>query len=169
MSDLEHWFVAQLRPHGLRRALDHLFRQGIPTFCPKQRGSQVKAGKQIEVLRPLFPGYVFVSFDRADLRWTAINSTRGVARLILNDPRRPVPLPRPLMAGLMARCDASGMLLPPDDLAVGDRVRVLAGPFADTVTTIEDIPEAARIGVLIELMGRRVRTTLPHDQIEKLA
>ncbi len=73
------------------------------------------------------------------------------------------------MAGLMARCDGSEILLPPGDLAVGDRVRILAWPFADTVTTIENITEEARIGVLIELMGRRVRTTLPHDQIEKLA
>ena len=169
MSDTRQWFVAQLRPHGLKRAMDHLFRQGFATFCPAQNRSQVKAGRRIEARRPLFPGYLFVSFDQADLRWTAINSTRGVARLIFSDPRRPTPLPRPLMAGLMARCDGSGVLLPPDDLAVGDRVRVLAGPFADTVTTIEDIPEEARIGVLIELMGRRVRATLPHDQIEKLA
>ena len=169
MIDAEDWYVAQMRPHGLKRAVDHLFRQGFPTFCPKQRVSYVNAGKQIEALRPLFPGYLFVSFDQSDLRWTAINSTRGVARLILNDPRRPAPLPCPLMAGLMARCDGSGVLLPPDDLAVGDRVRILSGPFAETVTTIEDLPEPARIGVLIELMGRRVRTTLPHDQIEKLA
>ncbi len=169
MSDFEQWFVAQLRPHGLKRAVDHLRRQGFPTFCPKQRWSQVKAGKLVEAHRPLFPGYLFVSFKQTDLRWTAINSTRGVARLIVVDPRRPTPLPRPLMAGLMARCDDRGILLPPDDLVIGDRVRVLAGPFADTVTTIEDIPEAARIGVLIELMGRRVRTTLRQDQIVKLA
>jgi hypothetical protein len=59
-------------------------------------------------------------------------------------------------------------LLPQRNLSVGDRIRVLAGPFADLVTTIETLPGPARIGVLIDLMGRKVRTSLPHDQVEKL-
>jgi transcriptional antiterminator RfaH len=36
------------------------------------------------------------------------------------------------------------------------------------VTTIETLPSAARIGVLIDLMGRKVSTTLSRDQILKL-
>jgi len=62
-----------------------------------------------------------------------INSTRGIARLVL------------------------------------DKVRVLAGPFADTITTIETLPDQARIGVLLELLGRKVKTTLPRDGIEKIS
>ncbi len=72
------------------------------------------------------------------------------------------------MAGLRARCDATGLLLPPADLNVGDRVRVLAGPFADLITTIETLPDPQRIGMLIDLMGRKVKASVPRDQIEKL-
>ena len=43
------------------------------------------------------------------------------------------------MAGLKARCDADGLLLPPT-LKIGDRIRILSGPFADLVTTIESLP-----------------------------
>ena len=162
------WFVAQLRPQGLTRAITHLHRQGFETFAPELAATSTRAGARRQTRKPLFPGYLFVSFDPLARGWTAINATRGIARLILNDPRRPAPLPADLMAGLMARCDSTGLLLPPADLQVGDRIRVLAGPFADLVTQIETLPDQERIGVLIDLMGRKVRTSLPREQIEKL-
>jgi transcriptional antiterminator RfaH len=162
------WFVAQLRPHGLRAARDHLHRQGFETFAPTLTASSLRAGGKSQASKPLFPGYLFVGFDPADPGWIAINSTRGVSRLILTDPRKPRPLSAHLMAGLIARCDGAGVILPPDDLAIGDRIRVLAGPFADLVTTIETLPDQARIGVLIDIMGRSVKTSVPRAQIEKL-
>lgn len=166
-TDDHHWFVAQLRPQGLARAQEHLHRQSFQTFAPEILTSALRAGVSRKVRKPLFPGYLFISFDPSAPEWNAINSTRGIARLILSDPRHPVPLPRALMAALKARCDASGLLLPAPDYQVGDRIRVLAGPFVDVITTIETLPSPARIGVLIEIMGGKVRTTMPHDQIQK--
>ena len=162
------WFVAQLRPHGKKRALDHLHRQNFQTFAPELECTTTRAGMTRRIRKPLFPGYIFVSFDVSNPRWAAINATRGVARLILDIPHAPNPLPQPLIAGIMARCDLSGLLLPPPDLKIGDKIRVLSGPFVDLVTTIESLPDHARIGALIDLMGRKVKATLPRSQIEKL-
>ena len=170
MEDLSDtpWFVAQLRPQGLTRARAHLDNQGFLSFAPELQTTAVKAGASKQTRKPLFPGYLFVSFDPKTAGWSAINNTRGVARLILGDPRNPMPLPRALIAGLQARCDASGLLMPPADLSVGDQIRVLSGPFADLVTTIETLAGPERVGVLIEIMGRQVRTSLPRAQIERL-
>lgn len=162
------WFVAQLRPQGLARAQAHLGNQGFKCFAPGLPSTTIRAGVQQKSRTPLFPGYLFVSFDPATASWSTINNTRGIARLILNHPHKPTPLPSSLMAGLKARCDADGLLLPPPNLKIGDRIRILSGPFADLVTTIESLPGPQRIGVLIDLMRRRVRTSLPLGQIEKL-
>lgn len=162
------WFVAQLRPQGLARAMAHLANQGFQSFAPEVHTTTIKSGVARQARKPLFPGYLFVRFDPTTTGWAAINSTRGIARLIVNNPHKPTPLPNPLMAGLRARCDASGLLLPPADLEVGDRIRILSGPFADLVTTIEELPGVQRIGVLIDLMGRQVKTSLPREQVEKL-
>ncbi|MBM2294562.1 hypothetical protein JQX09_21810 [Sulfitobacter pseudonitzschiae] len=162
------WFVAQLRPQGLTRARAHLHRQGFEMFSPELLTVTTKSGVQRQSRKPLFPGYVFINFDPANPGWSAINSTRGIARLILNDPRRPQPLPAGLIAGLKARCDPSGLLAPAIDLEVGDRIRVLAGPLADLVTTIDTLPTPDRIGVLIDMLGRKVKTSLPREQVEKL-
>ena len=99
----------------------------------------------------------------------AINSTRGIARLIIGNSRFPNPLPEQLMAGLRARCDASGCLLPPSNLKPTDRIRILSGPFADYVTDIESMENEDRLRVLIEVLGRKVRTELSRSIVEKLA
>ena len=162
------WFVAQLRPQGLMRAQTHLKRQGFESFCPQFLTTTRRAGLQRQAQKPLFPGYIFVSFDPATPGWSAINSTRGISRLILNDPRQPQPVPERLMAGLRARCAENGLLSEQDDLEIGDRIRVLSGPFADLVTTIETLSGPERIGVLLDLMGRKVKTSLLRNQIERL-
>jgi transcriptional antiterminator RfaH len=161
------WFIIQLRPQGLKRAIDHLRRQDFRTFAPEIENTTTRAGSLRQTRKPLFPGYLFVSFDPANQGWVAINSTRGVSRLILDRPFSPSPLPQQVIAGIMARCDTSGLLLPPASLEVGDKIRVLAGPFADLVTTIEMLPDQERIGVLIDLMGQKIRTSLPRHQVEK--
>lgn len=162
------WFVAQLRPHGLAQARVHLKRQGFETFSPVLLQSPRNRPNKGNVERPLFPGYLFVNFDPNQTGWTAINSTRGVSRLILNDPRRLRPLPEELIRALQDRCDPEEAYKSEDDLEVGDRVRVLTGPFAELVTKIEALPSAERVGVLIDLMGREVRSSLPRAHVAKV-
>tara|TARA_R100001132_G_scaffold21436_1_gene19167 strand:- start:269 stop:787 length:519 start_codon:yes stop_codon:yes gene_type:complete len=162
------WFVVQLRPHGLAQARVHLKRQGFETFSPIVLETQYRQHKKKNEHKPLFPGYLFVRFDPRSNGWTAINNTRGVSRLILNDPRRPIPLPDELIRTLQDRCDPNEIYKSANDLKVGDHIRVLTGPFADLVTRIETLPGAERAGVLIELMGREVRSTLPRSHVTKV-
>ena len=168
-ADKSGWFVAQLRPHGLMQARRNLHRQGFETFSPELLDRQKRAGNALQVRRPLFPGYIFVSFDPKSSGWTAINNTWGISRLILHDPRHPRALPASLMAGLRARCDENDIVTGIIDVEVGDQIRVLSGPFAELVTSIDTLPDHERVGVLVELMGRKVRTSLPRSQIIKVS
>ncbi len=161
----DNWFVAQLKPNGLALAQRNLLRQRFETFVPERMENRRSA----MVRRPLFPGYVFIRFDPAAHGWQAINSTRGVTRLLLNDPRRPSPLPSQFMGGLIARCDDKGLVLPPEKFSAGDRIRVIAGPFADLVTTVDSLDQDDRLRVLIDLMGQKVRTSIPQQNVEKVA
>ena len=163
------WFVAQLRPNGLAKARAHLRRQRFESFSPERMGTRPHQGRLMQRRQPLFPGYLFVQFDPATPGWTAINSTRGIGRLLLQDPRRPRPLPESLIAGLQARCGPDELLKPADDLEVGEQIRILSGPFADFITQVDQIPDSERVGVLLDLMGRDVRTSLHRSQVSKLS
>ena len=163
------WFVAQLRPNGLAKARAHLRRQRFESFSPERMGTRPHQGRLMQRRQPLFPGYLFVQFDPATPGWTAINNTRGIARLLLQDPRHPRPLPRGLIAGLQARCGSDELLKPADDLKVGEQIRILSGPFADFITRVDQLPDSERVSVLLDLMGRDVRTLLHRSHVSKLS
>jgi transcriptional antiterminator RfaH len=151
------WYVAQLRPNCLHLAVRGLARQGFGVFLPKIASDKKKTGGVELPWVPLFPGYIFVRFDPARPAWRAINSTRGVSKLVGFGNDGPRSVPPGLIAELQARCNENGLLLAPDDLAPGDHVRILRGPFADFVTEIEQIEPDRRVWLLIEIMGRKTR------------
>lgn len=160
------WYLAQLRPNALAIARRNLLRQGFDTFCPMQPATRKTPRGFVPDIKPLFPGYVFVSFDPAVPGWSAINGTLGVARLV-SFGSRPEPVPADLVAALRLRCGPDDCLLPPDDLGPGDLVRVTAGPFADFVCTIEAIDTDRRVWVLLDLMGRQARVAFRPDQLRR--
>ena len=72
------------------------------------------------------------------------------------------------MTALLERVDEYEILHPPEDLKCGDDIRVITGPFEGVIARIHDLPDASRVAVLLELMGRQVRTTLPRDSLERI-
>lgn len=162
------WFLAQLRPGGLMRATENLRRQGFGTFMPQREVTRRQAGRLQPALRSLFPGYLFVQVSDASRPWRAINATYGVGRLVAPGAAPPAELPEALMAGLFARVGPQDVLAPCADFQVGERVRIIAGPFAALLARIEAIPESGRIFALLDFMGRTVRAELAPAQIERL-
>jgi transcriptional antiterminator RfaH len=159
------WYVAQLRPNGLHMAMRGLKRQEFELFLPKISSNPKRTAGQALPWVPLFPGYIFVRFDPERPAWRAINSTRGVSRLIGFGAEGPQPVPEGLIEDLKLRCNQNGLLCPPDDLIPGDRVRLLRGPFADFVTTIERISPDRRIWLLLDILGRRTRVGVSAEDL----
>jgi len=155
----DNWFVVQVKPNGFRRASVNLERQGFKTFVPFFPNQPTK---------PLFSGYIFVQFDPLQARWTKINSTYGVSRLLTDPSCNPERMPSQWMSGLIARCFEDGVLRPPDDLQVGDLVRVNAGPFADHVLRIDALDKNGRIKALFEILGRKSQISLAPEDVHSL-
>ena len=141
----ESWLIAQTKPNGGRIAEANLARQGFVSWRPVIEETRRRGARFVTRSAPLFPGYVFVLKDPG-LRWQAIASTRGIARLLTLG-GRPAELPGALIAGLAARFDRAA---PPPALTPGDAVRVAAGPFAELAGRIEALAPEGRIQVLIE-------------------
>lgn len=161
------WYVAQTKPNGCASAERHLARQGFRVFAPSEERTCRHARKFYTSVRPLFPGYIFVSFDPTTARWRVINGTHGVTRLVSFRRDEPAQVPLALISGLMRRCDNRGRLLPPRLLKTGDRVRVTGGPFADFIGTVESFAPDRRIWVLLELMERTMRVALPSSVLRE--
>jgi transcription elongation factor/antiterminator RfaH len=135
-------------------AAEQLERQGFRTFLPKQLKTVRHARKARIALGAYFPGYLFVELDLAKHRWRSVNGTLGVSHLI-GPEERPTPAPRGVVEALIEAADARGVLTGPP-LQAGQKVRIIAGPFADKLAIIERLDEAGRVRVLLDIIERHV-------------
>lgn len=154
---IRRWYVVQTQPCSEERARHHLANQGFSPYLPRYRRTISHAGRRESVLRPLFPGYLFVHMDPSACRWRSINGTRGVCR-ILTDGDLPQPVAREVVEEIMAREDSTGAvkLLSPS-ITRGDRIQLIEGPFADLAGLFEETRDDKRVVVLLSLLGRDVR------------
>lgn len=157
------WYAAQLRPNGDSLALLNLERQGFNAFRPQMWETRQTDKGPNRVLRPMFPGYVFVEFDLRRPQWTKIRSTRGISRLVGSTTGGPSRLPSGLVDLLKQRC--AGNLANPavNELQPGDKVYVSSGPFAAFLATVERVDAQSRVNLLIDFMGRATRFTADAD------
>ena len=166
MSKASHpWFILQFKPNAHRLAERNLRRQGFETFLPLQEVTRVGVTRFTKDLRPLFPGYMFVAFEPQTGPWKKINSTIGVSKLVSFD-SRPKSVPWGLVSDLMLRCDAAGKLLPPKQCTKGDAVKLLSGPFAEFIATVEHIDPQKRVWVLMDFLGRTSRISVSSEQLQ---
>jgi len=80
---MKEWFVVSTHHNSEDLAIRNLERKGFQTYCPKYFRTISHARKIKKVLRPLFPKYIFVSFDRKKDNWLNINFLRGINSLIM--------------------------------------------------------------------------------------
>ena len=160
----KEWFILQFKSNSHHLAAKNLTRQGFETFLPLHETTSRRLSRFINTSKPLFPGYMFIKFDRAESVWHKINSTYGVSRLItFNSILKSIPTI--FVDHLMKRYDLSGKLIPIRKLKKGDHVTVLKGPFADFIATVEKYEADQRIWILMDLMGRKIKIQTPSDNL----
>ena len=161
----KEWFILQFKSNSHHLAAKNLNRQGFETFLPLHETTSRRLSRFINTSKPLFPGYMFIRFDKAESEWHKINSTYGVSRLItFNSILKPTPTG--FVNSLMKRYDLSGKLLPLQELKKGDQVKVLKGPFANFIATVEKYEDDQRIWVLMDLMGRKTKIHTSSDALQ---
>jgi len=155
----ERWFLVHTLPHCERKAEMHLGAQGFRAYLP-QIQKTIRHARQLRTVRaPLFPRYMFLILDLGRDRWLSVGSTVGISSLFTCEDR-PVPVPKGVVEGLIARTDEANLTLFDVGLATGQSVRILSGPFADFVGTLERLNAAGRVRVLLTMMGTAVPVAL---------
>ena len=81
-----------------------------------------------------------------------MNGTVGVLRLLTaND--RPLPAPAGVVEALLLMTSQDARRIYRPELTPGQKVRLLAGPFAERLGVFENLNDSGRVRVLLEVMG----------------
>ena len=71
----------------------------------------------------------------------------------------PHPVPDGVIEALIAVTTEDGIVDLGAKLQAGSPVRIMAGPFADQLARLEQLDDSGRACILLEILGRQVRTT----------
>ncbi|MBV8474445.1 MAG: transcriptional activator RfaH [Hyphomicrobiales bacterium] len=161
----ERWYVAMTLPHKERLAAANLANQGYRCFLPLQQATRRHARQFRTVLAPVFPRYIFIILDIERMRWRSVNGTIGVQGLV-SDGERPLAAPPGIVETLLHSSDRRGALsYRKEDVEVGARVRLLAGPFAGSLGVLQRLDGPRRVQLMLELLSGHVIISLERTQI----
>jgi transcriptional antiterminator RfaH len=158
------WYVVLTKPKQEERAEEHLIAQGGEVFLPRLQLEKTRKGKRVEVIEPLFPGYLFVNVEGCEQLIGCIRSTRGV-RQLLKFGIEPLEVQNELISDLRARCysqignqsdDSQVVLL--DKQAIfkqGQTVEVTSGPFKDYQAIFKQFNGETRAIILLNLLKQQ--------------
>ena len=147
-----------------------------------------KDGTRQNAEEKVFPGYVLVlmqlvkdekgEWDIDDDAWQAVKSTPHVINFVGTEQRRASGRgrghvrPRPLSRAEVERIFRATTQQEPVvriDMALGDKIKVLAGPFKDFEgEVIEVSPERSKLKALISIFGRDTPVELEFSQVVNL-
>lgn len=163
---VDAWYVVQTQANSEAKAERNLVRQGFEVYLPRYLKRRSHARKVEKIAAPLFPRYLFVRIDMATQRWRSIQSTFGVSHLVYNGPD-PAPVAQQVVRALKAREDEGGYvkLDRRPSFALGERVRVLTGAFAENLGLFDGLADRDRIAILLDLLGRKVRVSIEADMV----
>ncbi|MFB2838119.1 transcription termination/antitermination protein NusG [Floridanema evergladense] len=153
---------------------DRIFQIEIPqTPAVKIR----KDGSRQHSEEKVFPGYVLVQMIMDDESWQVVKNTPNVINFVGAEQKRRYGRgrghvkPLPLSHGEVERIFKQAREQEPVvkiDMAVGDRIMVLSGPFKDFAgEVIEVSPERSKLKALLSIFGRDTPVELEFNQVQK--
>jgi transcription antitermination factor NusG len=80
-----------------------------------------------------------------------------------------MPVPPHVVEALVASCESHGAVRLDDGLEIGQKVRILSGPFAETLCRLARLDDRGRVQVLLEIMGMEVAAQLDRSAIAPAA
>lgn len=130
--------------------------------------SNVK-GKKRTVKKKFFPGYLLIKMIMNDKTWHLVKNTDKITGFIGADKNKPSPISEEEAAYLTNQA-AEGFKRPKasSNFSEGDSVRVIEGPFASFIGTIETVNEKGKIRVQVSIFGRPTPVELDLTQVEKV-
>lgn len=169
----KHWYVVHCYS-GQEKKVCHSIEQRIDTMgmrdkifdviVPTVEEIEVKDGKRKQVERRVFPGYILVEMIMDEDSWYVVRNTPGVTGFVGmgNDP---TPLRQEEVKQIIDRMSAPDIIVR-HDFKVGQKVRIISGPFNDFPGTIAAIdPEKEKVRVMVNFFGRDTPVELEFAEV----
>jgi len=160
------WYAAYTYPRHEKKALDQLVGREIESFLPSYRAIRKwRNGCKVEVLLPIFPGYVFVRIQlREQLRVLQIPSVVS----LVSFGGIPAPLPAEVVETLKATLETVHAE-PHPFVKAGDRVRIVSGCLAGLEGILLRKASGYRFVLNVDMIMQAVSVEVDVEDVEPVS
>lgn len=161
------WYVLHTKSRFENVVNDGLQKKKVDVFLPKIKVRSKRRDRKMMIQVPLFPGYVFVKTDLHPDEHLGILKTAGVVRMI-GSHSGPVSVPDKTIDSLRIMVNAEEDILTGTRFRQGDKIMVVAGPFAGVMGQFVQYRGLGRVIVDIDALGQFAAVNVGEDDVEPL-
>lgn len=158
------WFAARTRSRFEFIARDQLRDACVDAWFPTRMDLSTWSDRKKSIERPLFPGYVFARFGRADV--ANVLQTRGIVQILGTGTNEYSEIDADVIENLK-RVAAQPAEVSLGAYVVGETVRVERGPFAGIAGVITRVKNAVTLSIPVVILGRSVSVQIDAADVEK--
>ncbi len=136
-------------------------------LIPTQNKIEIRSGQKREVKEKIFPGYLLVKMILNDNSWLTVRTTNGITGFVgVGD--KPTPLAEKEVEAIKKFIKQEAPKFKAK-FSVGEAVKIVDGPFADFLGTVDSIDEEkGKVKVLVSIFGRETPVELDFLQVSKI-
>jgi transcriptional antiterminator RfaH len=167
LAPMLRWYVIHTKPSREALAEVNLQRQGYVIYAPRMVRVIRRRTQSVECIVPLFPRYVFLQLSEGSQALNPVRSSIGVSDVVRFGARYAI-VPERIIAELRSRADPeTGLhrLTNVRALTRGTSVRITTGPFEGLDGIFEREAGAARVVILLNLLGQDAAVRIPVDSV----
>ena len=157
------WHVLHVRPRCEKKLAKYCDSVNLEHYLPLRTERKVYQRRKVDVLKPLFPGYVFAKFN-AFQRILVLKSQQIVHILQVKD-----------QVGLINELNQIRQALEVDPclnacpaVEQGTLVRIISGPFQGMEGMVATLKDQTRVVLNVDIIGKGVPLVTDLDILERL-
>lgn len=136
-------------------------------IVPTEEEVELRDGKRRVIERRVFPGYILVDMVMDEDSWYVVRNTPGVTGFV-GMGNKPTALTQEEVDKIMRRIEDTAPKIK-ISFRVGQKVRLVGGPFADFTGVVDEIsPEKGKARVMVSFFGRETPVEVDFLQLEKV-
>jgi len=139
----------------------------LEILIPTQEKIEIRSGEKQKIKEKIFPGYLLVKMIITDQTWLTVRTTAGITGFV-GVGSKPTPLEDKEVKAIQKFMKMEAPKFKAK-FSVGEAIKIIDGPFADFLGTVENIDETkGKVRVLVSIFGRETPVELDFLQISKI-
>lgn len=167
MTGQENKVVKALKERVVNLKLTEFF---ADILTPEEEVTTNVGGKKRRLKKKFFPGYILIKMVMNDGSWHLVKNTDKITGFVGGTLDKPAPISDDEAAYMTTQADGGLKRVKTSvDFTEGETVKVIEGPFASFVGTVEQVSEKGKLKVSVSIFGRPTPVELEFSQVEKMS